>query len=356
MDGEQNQINNVESYAGESYEKDYEPLIKPTHGLTVVTCALFIVGEMAGSGVLAIPSAIANAGWSGIGLLVVCCFLSLYCGIILGKCWTILRKKKAVYQAYPRDPYPSIGFECFGRFGRGIVEVCLLVTLFGVCVVFLLLASGNIASLVNRKIGTFTTAKEEARAWLLIISVCLLPFTYLGSPKDIWIFALLASLATSSACVLIVIKSVIDFPADVSKVPRKTLTVESVFSAFGTIAFSFGGAALFPSFQSDMKEPKKFPRAATLGFLLVLFMYLPTGTLPFLVYGDTLDSNVLVTIKNQGDTGAAKHLATAAEVLITGHLLFSFVITLNPISQQVEEYMKWPQSKKPFLFYSISNA
>ncbi len=333
------------SYADETYEKDFQPLIPPTHGLTVITCALFIVGEMAGSGVLAIPRAIADAGWTGIGLLIVCCFLSLYCGVILGKCWTILRKKKAVYQAYPRDPYPSIGFECFGRVGRGIVEVCLLVTLFGVCVVFLLLASQNVASLVNKKIGSFSSEKAESRAWLLIISACLLPFTYFESPKDIWVFALLASLSTSAACILIIIKSAIDFPADLSKVPQSKMTVESVFTAFGTIAFSFGGATLFPSFQSDMKEPKKFPRAAILGFLVVLLMYLPTGALPFLVYGGSLDSNVLTTIKSQGDTGAAKHIATAAEVLITGHLLFSFVITLNPISQQVEEYLKWPQSK-----------
>lgn len=32
-------------------------------GLTVVTACLFIVGEMTGSGVLALPSAVAKTGW-----------------------------------------------------------------------------------------------------------------------------------------------------------------------------------------------------------------------------------------------------------------------------------------------------
>ena len=332
----------AQHWSAESQKEESQTLVPPIHGLTVITCALFIVGEMAGSGVLAIPKAIANAGWTGVGLLVLCCVVSLYCGIVLGECWKILRNKKSVYKAYPRDPYPSIGYECFGKFGKGIVEFCLLVTLFGVCVVFLLLASQNTSSIVNRKIGSFT-GKAESRAWLLIMSACILPFTFLGTPKDFWFFALFATLCTSVACVLIVIKSAIDWPVSFASVPVEAVTVDSFFAAFGTIAFSFGGATLFPSFQSDMKEPEKFPRAATLGFLIVLLMYLPTGVLPFMVYGGSLDSNVVKTIKNQGDAGSAKNIAIAAEVLITAHLVFSFVITINPISQQIEEYLKSPQ-------------
>ncbi|XP_065068778.1 uncharacterized protein LOC135694049 isoform X2 [Rhopilema esculentum] len=326
-----------------NYEEEYIPSTEiPRPGLSVLTCALFIVGEMAGSGVLALPKALENGGWSAVVLLVVCCFVSLYCGIMLSRCWTILRNKKEIYQSYSRDPYPSIGYECYGRVGRGIVETCLLITLFGVCVVFLLLAAQNVASLVDRKIGVFTTEKEEARAWLLIISSILLPFTFLGTPKDMWPFALMATISTSVACLLIIVKSLWDWPTDISQVTTTDVTVESFFTSFGTIAFSFGGATLFPSFQADMKEPKKFPKAAMSAFLVVLLMYAPTCILSFVVYGSSLQSNVLQTIKNHGDTGAIKNLGTAAEVLITGHLLFSFVITLNPISQQVEEYLKWP--------------
>ena len=39
------------------------------HGLTVVTAALFLAGEMAGSGVLALPNAMIGTGESAVVLL-----------------------------------------------------------------------------------------------------------------------------------------------------------------------------------------------------------------------------------------------------------------------------------------------
>ena len=67
-------------------------------GLTVFTAAVFIIGEMAGSGVLALPAAIVGAGWTGFGMLVVCCFASGYCGTVLGRSWSILRERHDEYK------------------------------------------------------------------------------------------------------------------------------------------------------------------------------------------------------------------------------------------------------------------
>ena len=328
--------------------------VSPAHGLSVVTCTLFIVSQMAGSGVLAIPKAIVDSSWSGVAILLACGLVSLYCGVLLGKCWTKILTRLAAEKAIPRDPYPTIGHECYGRPGKVIVEVCLLATLTGVSVVFLLLSAQNIASLVGKKIGYFNTPVNEARAWLLIIGACILPFTYLGTPREMWPFAVIAMVTTSIACVLIIIKSSWDWPSSLSNVPKFHVTVESFFTAFGTIAFAFGGATLFPTYQSHMKKPEKFTTSATAAFLIVVAMYLPTCVLPFLVYGADNHDNALQTIKNHGDIGPVRNIAVAAEILITIHLLFSFAIVLNPVSQQIEEYLKWPNrkylaSRSPFL-------
>jgi len=322
--------------------RDSTGLQVPTHGLSVLTCALFIVGEMAGSGVLALPRAITNSGWSGVGLLIVCALVSLYCGVMLGKCWMQVREKACVDEPFPRDPYPTIGYECYGRLGRGIVECCLLATLIGVSIVLLLISAQNISSLVDKKIGSVDTPVNEARIWLLIISVCIVPFIYLGTPKNLWPFAVIATATTSIACCLIIIKSCIDWPSDLNTVPTADVTVDSFFTAFGTISFAFGGASLFPSFQADMKEPAKFTRSAISAFLIVLLMYLPTCIFPFIVYGANNKDNALQTIKSQGYKGSVRNIAVVAEVLITFHLLFSFLIVLNPVSQQFEEFLKWP--------------
>ena len=100
-------------------------------GLTVFTAAVFIIGEMAGSGVLALPAAIVGAGWTGFGLLILCCFASGYCGTVLGRSWAILRERHDEYKGHVRYPYPAIGEKAYGRWASLAVTICINITLIG---------------------------------------------------------------------------------------------------------------------------------------------------------------------------------------------------------------------------------
>lgn len=52
-------------------------------------------------------------------IMVLCCLISAYTGNILGKAWLIVRKRNVEYQTgHVRYPYPAIGQEAFGKFGR----------------------------------------------------------------------------------------------------------------------------------------------------------------------------------------------------------------------------------------------
>jgi len=100
-------------------------------GLTVFTAAVFIIGEMAGSGILALPAAIVGAGWTGFALLVLCCFASGYCGTVLGRSWATLRHRHDEYKGHVRYPYPAIGEKAYGRWASVAVSVCINITLIG---------------------------------------------------------------------------------------------------------------------------------------------------------------------------------------------------------------------------------
>ena len=102
-----------------------------TGGLTAFTAALFIVGEMAGSGVLALPNAVANTGWIGVALIVLLGMLSGTCGIVLSRSWLILRRDFREYQEHVRYPYPALGFHTYGKIGKKIVQFCINATLIG---------------------------------------------------------------------------------------------------------------------------------------------------------------------------------------------------------------------------------
>ena len=108
-----------------------QPAVPAAKGLTVFTAAVFIIGEMAGSGVLALPAAIVDSGWTGIALLLLACLVSGYCGSILGQSWSILRERHPEYRGHVRYPYPAIGQKAVGNWGARAVTVCVNATLLG---------------------------------------------------------------------------------------------------------------------------------------------------------------------------------------------------------------------------------
>ena len=321
-------------------------------GLSVGKCAVFIIAQMAGSGILALPKAITGVGWTGIFLLFVFAALACYCGIILGKCWVIVRKNHEI-PGHIRDPYPLIGYYALGKKGKYLVEFCVVVTLLGASVVFLLLSAKEVSTILNVKIGSFDTPKTEFRIWLLVIGAILIPCTWFSSPKEMWLFAYGASLCTVVACVMIVIRACMVLYNDgvIAASQRAEPTVESFFTAFGTIAFAFGGAAIFPTFQADMENPSKFAYSATLGFTGVFILYFPVAVIPYIGLGSNVDSNILQTMKDLPGDGHT--LILAAECLITFHLLFAIIILNNPISQQIEEHIGIEHSKFFFAFICV---
>ncbi|GFY40899.1 aa_trans domain-containing protein [Trichonephila inaurata madagascariensis] len=148
-------------------------------GLSVWLASIFIVGEMAGSGVLALPRAVADAGWSGIALTILCGGMSLYSGISLGRCWSMVEERYEEHKEKSRYPYPCIAEKAFGMKMRYFVSFIVDINLFGVATVFLLLSSQLIGSLAASWGISFCY-------WILIFSAVLWPLMWLATPEDFW--------------------------------------------------------------------------------------------------------------------------------------------------------------------------
>ena len=88
------------------------------HGLGVITAAVFLAGEMAGSGVLALPAAMIGTGWYGLFLIVIFTVNACFSGTRLGTCWVILEERFPEFKGIIRDPYPTIGEKAVGTWGR----------------------------------------------------------------------------------------------------------------------------------------------------------------------------------------------------------------------------------------------
>ncbi|XP_062577099.1 uncharacterized protein LOC134238969 [Saccostrea cucullata] len=306
----------------------------PLHasGLSIPFAAFFIVGEIAGSGVLALPKAIDDSGWIGLVLIVACALLSSYTGSILGQAWLIVRERYPQYKEHCPNPYPVLGEKTFGKKGRYVVSFSINFTLFGVSTVFLLLAAGNIEDLIEDWTGT----DLSFCVWLIILAAVICPFTWFGTPVDFWPVAVGATLATAVACILLIIKVALD-EGTYDPILHSKTEFEPFFMAFGTIVFAFGGHPAFPTFQTDMKKPSDFKWAVTLGYIIVMLMYLPISTIAYFVYGKNVSSNILL-MPNGG------RLNQVVEVMITLHLLLGLLIVINPFCQELESYARVPKN------------
>ncbi|XP_078485504.1 uncharacterized protein LOC100187512 [Ciona intestinalis] len=304
------------------------PVQPPQKGLGVVMGASFIVGTVCGSGILALPKAMVDAGWAGIGLLIICGLISAFTGSILGKCWTILRMRYPEYEdQYIPDPYPTIGFRAAGRVGRFAARFCVVGTLYGGGVVYLLLIAGNISNLIE----SLGHVEIHACYWILIITAVLIPFTWLGTPKDFWQAAIMAAVTTGIGGLLATVALIVMEPTT-PPATHSNPTFNSFFNAFGTILFAFGGASVFPTIQVDMKQPDMFPKSVVIGIITVLCIYLPISVAGFVVLGDNMtNANIL-------DDLAKSWMLYTVLILITSHLFMAFLILLNPIFQDLEDF------------------
>ncbi|KFM73288.1 Proton-coupled amino acid transporter 3, partial [Stegodyphus mimosarum] len=240
----------------------------------------------------------------------------------------ILEERYDEYKEKNRYPYSAIAYRAVGTKMRYIVSFCNDFTLFGVATVFLLLSSELIGTLASSWGISFCY-------WVLILAAILCPLMWLGTPEDFWPAAIGALVTTTLACILLIAALVKEERKSTSHPEYPPPTVMSFFLAFGTILFAFGGASTFPTFQNDMRDRTQFPKAAIIGFSVLLLLYLPVAVLGYSVYGKDLNPDIIQTLPDST-------LRSAVEILLALHLFFAFLLVINTPAQEMEEFLKVP--------------
>ncbi|GMT26157.1 hypothetical protein PFISCL1PPCAC_17454 [Pristionchus fissidentatus] len=322
-------LSSIDSKLGKDEDEPHN-----SKGLGWIVTALFVVGCLAGGGIVAIPTALIQATpYLGVAILLTMAAIVTFTSFIVGKSWNQLRDCWPEYREYTRKPYSEIGFRAVGPRMRVFVSLVNSCSQFMTGVVYLLLSSKNI--------------KDAAKAFLdidltfclvvLIVALCLLPFTFLRSPVDFWWVIVLAMLTTSGAVALILVGAARDYSTCSTHNSLPDLKPSNIFLALGTFLFSFCGHAAFPTIQHDMKTPTDFTKSTYLAFGITTLMYVVTGVAGFLAYGDSLRSSVINSVQTIA-------IQQAINLLITVHLLLTLVMAFNPVSQELEDLFRVPHT------------
>ncbi|TKR87045.1 hypothetical protein L596_011518 [Steinernema carpocapsae] len=318
-----------------SSKESYEGKIKNAHGLHWIITGLFIVGDMAGGGLVALPTAmIQSQFWPGIAILILMTIVTAFTAYALGESWVLMQKRWPEYREHCRKPYAEMGYRAMGPKIKTIVSICIDATQFGIATVYLLLSAKNIHDSI--KAFSHNEVNLNFCYVILIVALGLLPVTFLKSPQDFWWAVVLAMVTTTAAVVLMVTGGIIDYPTCHAHREMPDFSITQYFLALGTLLFSYGGHAAFPTIQHDMKKPYEFKKSVILSFIVVDLLYIPVCIIGYMTYGDSLRDSIINSIQTNW-------IQQAINILITVHCILTLTIVFNPLNQEAEEIFRVPQ-------------
>ncbi|VDO36699.1 unnamed protein product [Haemonchus placei] len=302
------------------------------HGLHWAMAAVFVVGDMAGGGMIALPNALTCSGLiPGLILISLCALCSGYTGLQLAYNWTMLQKRWPMYRGICRKPYGEIAFRACGQRMRSFIAVMVCLTQFGFATVLILLAAKNTAILLH-----FFFSIKINFCWLIVIvGLIVWPATMLRSPMHFWQVAVFSALSSSIAVCLLVIGFVHDAPVCGQDTSYRAFDLRNFFMAYGTMVFAFGGHAVFPTIQNDMRKPRLFTRSVWVAISVIVTYYVVISVMGYFIYGASVGDAIIPSVQLQW-------VQQTVNLMIALHVITTIVIVFSPLTQQVEEILRIP--------------
>ncbi|XP_043219816.1 amino acid transporter AVT1J-like isoform X2 [Amphibalanus amphitrite] len=303
------------------------PPVRAGKGLSLWMAAVFIMGEMCGSGMLSLPYALTHMGFMGAPLIGLIGLGSGYCACCLARCWVLLENRHPELRGqHTQQPLSDIAFHCLGKPGRIFAAVCMCINTFGTCIVYVLIVAQMLQALLGGHI------QMHYCIWILVLSVALVPPTWFGSPKDIRGIGVMALATTVLAWLLSMGQLAVHFDTLHQNATFTQPGFLPFFLGIGPILYSYGGACTLPTIQIDMINREHFTYSVMLGYLGSVLLFAPLAALGYAASGDQVEKNILQTLKLH--TPGVE--PAAAEIIFIVHLLTAFFVILNPFAQQME--------------------
>ncbi|CAN6227821.1 unnamed protein product [Urochloa humidicola] len=225
--------------------------------------------------------------------------------------------------------YPDIGALAFGRRGRLVVAAFMYLELYLVAVDFLILEGDNLHKLFpvgGFRVGSLHVGAKQG--FVLAATLAVLPTTWFSS------LGVLAYAAAGGALASVVLVAAVVWVGVFDGVGfhqrGRLVHWAGMPSAISLYSFCFSGHAVFPMIYNGMKDRKKFPMVLFICFVVSTLSYGFMGVIGYLMYGDTLMSQVTLNLP----TGKASSKVAIYTTLVNP--LTKYALVIAPIAEAVE--------------------
>lgn len=289
------------------------------------------INVLAGVGILSTPYATAQAGWLGLGVLMLFGGISCFTGLLLRDC---------IESGRHVATYPDIGQAAFGRAGRWLTAALLYGELYAVSVELLILEGDNLAYLfpaARVALGGGLTLTPH-QAFVVLAALCVLPTVWL---RDLSVLAYISAFGVLASLLIVLAVAWIG-AADVGFLCLRTGALfrwQGLPAAVGLYGFCFSGHAVFPNIYTSMKRRELFTWVLVASFVLCGLLYGGIAALGYAMFGGALQSQVTLNLPSG-------LLASKAAIWTTVvNPLTKFALMLTPMAMAIEELL--PASLRP---------
>ncbi|XP_004489582.1 lysine histidine transporter 1-like isoform X2 [Cicer arietinum] len=291
------------------------------------------ITAMVGAGVLGLPYAMSKLGWGpGVTILTISWIITLY------TLWQMVEMHEMI-PGKRFDRYHELGQHAFGKkLGLYIVVPQQLVVEIGVNIVYMVTGGTSLQKFHNTVCSS--CKKIKLTYFIMIFASVHFVLSHLPNFNSISGLSLAASVMSFSY-------STISWAASIDKGIQENVqygykshskagTTFDFFNALGTIAFAYAGHNVVLEIQATIpstpQKPSKVPmwRGVVVAYIIVAFCYFPVAIIGYLVFGNEVKDNILISLEKP------KWLIATANLFVVIHVIGSYQIYAMPVFDMIE--------------------
>lgn len=295
---------------------------------------------LCGVGLLTVPFAMANSGFSSIVLLLLIGMAACYTGCLLARCMEADKRIKT---------YPDIGQAAFGTWGRVLVSVLLYMELFACCVDFVILEGDNLSAVFpHARLAVGGLQLNAQQSMVLLAALIILPTVWL---RDLSLLSYISvgGLVASLALLALVAWEGVSFTGFThTAVPL--VVWRGVPTALGLYSFCFSGHAVFPSVYNSMRVKSDFGPMLLSVFAFSVVLYGAMALTGCLMFGETVSQNITLSMQRFRPDALPSLIATWLVII---NPMTKLALALAPVAMALEELVQSPTGSRRFLAASV---